>query len=499
MPTKEAKLTDYNAETVRDRLVDTFRKRRGEATSADLVALTGLPKSQVDAELAAVSDEYGARLKVTESGEILYSFPKGLKSRYRGFGPALKRFWKVFKKGALAAAVFLFKIWIVVMLVGYFLLFLALAILSLLASVAVQASGRGDSRDSRRGGGLGGLWLTGRLLDAFIRIWFYSELFKDPYQRAYERDLRASKRKDRRPLHTAVFSFVFGEGDPNAGWDEVERKAVLAFLQANKGVITMPEFMALTGLTPLAAETRINRYLKDFEGSPEVSPEGVLYYSFPSLLRRADKTDRSFGGTAPLKRLARFSANPKKANGWFLAINGVNLLFGSYFLWAALSIGNRIGQTIDNFYEFVYVLAYHYLGIASPGSLLGIALGAVPLAFSIFFFLIPGVRSIRLRRENEGRKVENLRRIAYRAALDSPEGIRPESLPVNLDEARPADSRAAEKILSELAAAAGGEPTETGAYAYPEIARARSEALKIRDSIKESDYDLGSTVFDSNA
>ena len=161
------------SQAVRDRLVEAFRKRRGEATTADLVADTGLPLERVKEELPAVSDEYGARLRVTESGEILWSFPRGFRSRYRGLWPSLKRFWKSFKKAAIEAGKFLFKIWIVVMLVGYFVLFLLLALLAFVASMAAQSQGR--DRDDR-GGGLGGLFLTGRLLETIFNLWFYSEL-----------------------------------------------------------------------------------------------------------------------------------------------------------------------------------------------------------------------------------------------------------------------------------------------------------------------------------
>ena len=73
---------------------------------------------------------------------------------------------------------------------------------------------------------------------------------------------------------------MFGDGDPNPDWDSVEKKAVVAFLQANKGIITIHEFMAITGLPPLEAETRINRYLFEFEGEPRVSDAGTIYYSF---------------------------------------------------------------------------------------------------------------------------------------------------------------------------------------------------------------------------
>ncbi|HRZ90875.1 MAG TPA: hypothetical protein P5117_15445, partial [Spirochaetia bacterium] len=150
---KETKVYDYKTAAVRDRLASEFRNTRGEATVADLVVRTGLPKYQVETEVRAVADEFGARLRVTESGEILYSFPRGLHSRYRGLGPTLKRLWKALRKGAAAVAAFLFKIWIVVMLVGYFVLFLALTLAALAASIAAQTAGNRDSRGRNRGGG----------------------------------------------------------------------------------------------------------------------------------------------------------------------------------------------------------------------------------------------------------------------------------------------------------------------------------------------------------
>ncbi len=502
-------------EAIRDRLVDAFRTRKGEATKADLVAATGLPLERVDVELPAVSDEYGARLRVTESGELLYSFPAGLRSRYRGFGPSLRRFWKGFKKGAIETGKLLFKGWIVLMLVGYFVLFLVLALVAFLASIAIKSSGSGDRDD--RGGGLGGLFLTGRLFETIINIWFYSEIFKDPRQRGWEADERARKRRERRPLHKAVFSFVFGEGDPNADWDGIERKAVVAWLQANRGVITMPEFRALTGLSPLAAEERINLYLRDFKGSPEVSENGTIWFAFPDLLRRADKADASFGGSAPMKRVAPFSANKPKANFWYGAINLVNLAFGSYFLAGALAAhpllpviyGGRYATRLvttggwDGFYLLVHQLLGKMAGL-DPQSIqlgLGFGLGLVPVSFAVLFFGIPAIRRLRLQAQNEAVKVENLRRLTYRAVLDRPEGLSTSAIVPSVAEATPSDPRAVEKVLSELAAAEGGEPKVEGTeqvWSWPGISRAKEDAAKVRASIKPGDYALGATVFDSH-
>ena len=102
------KVYDYDRELVRGKLVGGFRKTGREATVADLAGLTGLPLPQIQAELPAVADEFGARLKVTEKGEILYSFPDGMKSRYRGFGPSAKRVLRTLRMGAAEAAKFAF-------------------------------------------------------------------------------------------------------------------------------------------------------------------------------------------------------------------------------------------------------------------------------------------------------------------------------------------------------------------------------------------------------
>ncbi len=514
MSEKQTKVYDYNVDKVREKLVDVFRSRRNEATVADLIATTGLPAIQVQTELPAVSDEYGARLRVTESGEILYSFPDGMKSRYRGFVAGLKRFWKGTKKVATAVGTAVFKGWIVLMLVGYFVLFIALALFALVASVAIsQGGGSSDSRSSsRRGGGLGGLMLTGRLFDTIIRIWFYSELFKSPEQRAYARSHRGSGESDeqRRPLHKAVFSHVFGDGDPDAAWAEAEKKAVVAFLQSNRGVITMPEFMSITGQKPTEAELAINRYMLEFGGTPEVTSEGTIYYNFPELLRRKDTADRSYGFSVLLKRMAAFSSNSKKADTTFRLINLANILFGGYFLYGALSVGQSwFYQTpkglalrggLDFFYSITAYLFGGIMNIPNPVTLITWGLGVTPLVFSALFYLVPMIRGQRLTSRNEKARFENLRRVVYRAIWDRPRGFRPEAIPAGGAEITPKDpGRATAVIVDEVAAWSGGEPVSDGSWNFDELERTRREVQTVRANVDPSKYDLGQTVFDSHS
>ena len=497
----EQKVYDYKQDAVRDSIVAAFRKRKGEATIADIVAFTALPRYQVETELPAVADEYGGRLKVTDSGEILYSFPRGFVSRYRGFRPAFKRFLKAAGKLVTAVSTFLFKVWIMVMLVGYFALFVALAVLALLASVAASsAGGERSSRSRGKDGGLGGLMFATRIFDIIIRIWFYNEVFKSPGQRRYETELRARKRENRRPLSKAIFSFVFGEPDPNAGHDEVEKKAFLALARVKKGIVLLEDFMAITGLSPTEAETAINRYLYEFEGIPEVSDNGTVYYRFPGLMKRA-RSDEAGLTDSPLAKVRLFSANAPKANRIYALINGVNLLFGSYFIYCSLFVGYvQASAVTGGTYLYWFVLSLLAQIGLNPLLFTALVLGAVPLTFSFLFWLVPGIRAGRLKAENEKIKTANLRRVLYAQAASNPAVLRaPDqaALPVA---ARPSNTKAGVKVLEELAAYEGGEPLSGGeAWRLTELERKLADAAALRDRVNLDDYRLGGTVFDTES
>jgi len=499
---KQKKIYDYDRTKVQQKLVKGFKRGGAESTAADLAGLTGLPLQQIEAELPAVADEFGARLKVTEKGEILYSFPRGMKSRQTGFGPSAKKALRMLGKAVVTGAKAIFKVWIAVMLVGYFVIFLAIALFALLASVAVQQGGGGNSRDNRRGGGLGGLWLTTSLFNTLIRIWFYSELFKGPEQRAFD-----SERKAKRPLHKAVFSHVFGDGDPNKEWETIEKRAVLAFLQTHKGLITLPEFMAITGKEAEDAELLINSYLLEFEGSPEVSDSGSLYYSFPKLLMRATPGTVKPMPPLPLKRLGVFSSNVPKADRTFRLINAFNVAFGGYFLYNAVIVGSSIyiqtakGLALRGGFAFIYSAAGYLLqllGSINPIPALFWGLGIVPLVFSGLFFAIPILRSILLGRRNEAIKFENLRRIFYGRVIKNKGELKSEEVHASIEEARPKEPSAVERIAKGLAAWSGADVTASG-YEFKEIDRVQKDVDKLRSAVDETGYAPGTTVFDTDA
>jgi hypothetical protein len=487
------------------KVTDAFRRRQNGATVADIVAKTALPLQTVRELVPIAADEYSARLKVTESGEILYSFPYGFTSKYRGFRAGLRRFSDKFKKWFKIAATWTFKVWIMVMLVGYFLLFMLIALAALMLSVA--ASNSNSNSRSGRAGGMGGFYPAARIFNMIIRIWFYSELFKSADVNYRNRGYASSARPKGRPLHKAIFSFIFGDGDPNADWPAREKQAVIAYVQANRGVISLPELMVLTGLPPDKAEERITGYCAEFGGLPEATEDGTVVYRFDELLLRADTRNRSFPGlSGPIKRLKSFSSNEKKMNVWFSLINGINLIFGSYFLYNALNTGAILTQAQFNASSYLYGFLYVLLSqvIANPLPLIIFGMGFVPLIFSLLFWLIPGLRYFLNKKDNEDIKLENFRKNGYGNIWDAPLAVKPGEIVPQAGECRPGNLAAAQdRIIKEAGVYAIPDVSldETGkpVYSFGELKRERTALEKYRRGIKAEASDLGKIVFDSGS
>lgn len=499
------KTYSLNDKTAYRALVASCKKQREGITVAGITAKTALPIETVRELLPVCADEYQARLRVTESGEILYSFPRGFSSRYRGARAVLGRFFdKVFDVLKIAA-MNLFKVWILVMLVGYFVLFVLIALAAVMLSVAAQ----GQSKNSDRRDSGGGFFFAGHILELIIRVWFYSELVKSVEPR-YARAGRA--RPKRHPLYKAVFSFVFGDGDPNIDIEQRANQAVLQFIQAADGVISLPEYMILTGEQPIEAENSITAFCARYGGSPEATDDGTVVYRFDSLLLNAEGVSRGARtlSTGPLRRLAAFSSNEKKFNVWFSVLNGVNLLFGGYFLFNALSIGaiSTVSQAALQTAlqkSYLYTIVYHVLEqvLQTPAlPVISWGLGMVPLVFSVLFWLIPLVRNARRKCANETLKLANLRQSAYNIVWSSPLNVRAENLTASGAESRPRNLAAAQnKLINELAGYTPVDVTaaedSTLSYSFNELVREKRALETYRSDTARTAGKLGGVVFEA--
>jgi hypothetical protein len=192
-------------------------------------------------------------------------------------------------------------------------------------------------------------------------------------------------------------------------------------------------------------------------------------------------------------------------NGWFAVINGVNILFGSYFLFNALNTGAILTQAQFTAAPYIYKITYVLLSnlMASPLPFITAGLGLIPLIFSAFFWGIPALRFALMRRENEGIKLENLRRSAFSRIWFSPRGIREEDIKADQAECRPGNlSGARDRVIKEMGSYALPDVVsgEGGAlvYSFPDLEREKEALEKYRNAINPGDASLGKTIFDSH-
>jgi hypothetical protein len=184
-------------------------------------------------------------------------------------------------------------------------------------------------------------------------------------------------------------------------------------------------------------------------------------------------------------------------NRWFVIINGINLGFGAYFLFQTLAASRP-----SYLFNFAHVLFSQVS--ANPLFLIGLALGAVPLAFSLLFWLIPALRFAALKRDNEKIRLENFRKTAYRRIWDNPRETAAEDLNGPAPESRPHGLAAArDRIIKEMGTyslpdVAVNDRGQT-IYTFAELEREREALKKYRNGIDPAASKLGKTVFDSGS
>ncbi|MBT3275013.1 MAG: hypothetical protein HN368_17795, partial [Spirochaetales bacterium] len=388
---QSTKIYDYNNQKVRRILQSTLQKSSRESSVADLVSRTGLPNYQVDQTLRTMLDENRGRLKATDSGELLYYFPEGFRNFKTGMKVRVARLLRRGVRSLTRAATYLFKMWIMVMLVGYFILFVVLLIAALIASIAGSAASQGNSRSRSRGGGFGTFFLTTRLLQLFVSLWFYSDGGRGRSgNRNWRRDFRTRGRNGR-PLHQSVFAFVFGGEDPDKDRENYLKRTAIRFIQENKGVIAIDELIRLTGKTPEDANIMINDMLREYEGSPAVTEEGTVYYQFGSLMATTRSEFSAIPFTANRLEMKPFNDNPQKTNRWIAFFNGFNILFGTFFLY--FSLNPPIGLPIETLGVLprLYMIIGGFLSrLGDPTGFLLVGLGIIPVIFSLVFFAVTG-------------------------------------------------------------------------------------------------------------
>jgi hypothetical protein len=449
------KLAKYDVE---DRILESLKERGGVATAGDVAADTGLSYDRVEEGLRDMLGRYKSHLDVDDHGNLRYrfdpSFPK------RGDQPG--RWWYEFKAAIWKAFVAFFKVWTMLMLVGYTVTFV-LILISL--SVAALTAGDEDSG----GGDL--MVLPFYLLARMLEFIFYIDLFRRGSFGRRARRFRERRKADKpsEPFYQKIFHYLFGpEAEQERDPLETER-AFAQFVRNRGGFVTAAEWAARSGQNLEEADNALTAGIVRFQGDVDVSDDGALVYRFGRLQVTAEEGAGTVDEPEPIWRrevsVPPLTGNPTSTNIWISVLNGFNLVMSSFVLFGMSS--------------------------AAPGIWIG--LGWVPFTFSALFFLIPLYRKVRqyfykkrARRENERRRALS---VVFRSAKDGEaENVSEAGLP----------DRHADELVDDFHGEVDVETSGETIYRFPEIARQYGAARDARALRGEDPTVFGSTIFSSD-
>lgn len=447
-------------------LVQALRQRKGQATLGDLVVATGLPKAQVEENVRAMLSLYRSHLAVDEAGELLYQFDPAL--RRRDGDSKLRRF-------VARAATFLWwllavvcKVGVMVVLVGYFVLFVVLTIAAITAT-----QGRGRSR-SRASGSL--VHLVFRLVISIF------------YVTGHRRIELQARGETARPFYKKVFAFAFGPeaaerwGLPTAELQGDFRQRLLARIRSALGVLSPTELVRARGWSLREADEEATRLMADYEGEAEVSDDGRILYTFPALLASA-------GGPRQVQvadwhghpeRPKLLTGNPTRTNVLIGFMNGFNLLASGFLSYSVLA--GRLPHEVP------------------------IWLTWIPLGFSVLVFVLPVLRAIGVARENGRRRRRNVRRallshVFRQLDRDRVPELHPETIPARALEAAHGREKLVRAETEQLLRDLDGEPEANDdgqlVYLFPALLQDQQGARVLRKQVDPASLKVQEIVYSS--
>ena len=334
-------------------------------TIGDVAAKAGLDVKIAERELLALASDAGGHLQVADTGDLVYLFPKDFRAilRNKFLQLQLQETWQKIWRVLFYAIRISFGI---VLILSIVLIFVTILII-------VTASNRdedGGGERSRSGGGgmifMPRFWYWGDL------FWFFDPDYGRTHQRRQERlnNRQNSPKENEMNFLEAVFSFLFGDGNPNANLEERRWQAIATVIRNNGGAVAGEQVAPYLDEATDDYEEYMLPVMSRFNGLPKVSPDGDIVYHFPELQITAAKTNLQ-SVSAYLKELPwRFSQATSGQNILSAGLGGLNLV-GAMMLGSLLKDG-AIAQQLGGLVAFVDSIYWLLLGY-------GVAFLTVPL------------------------------------------------------------------------------------------------------------------------
>ncbi|CAN5588737.1 hypothetical protein BH11CYA1_BH11CYA1_40330 [soil metagenome] len=440
------------------KVLEAIATRGPRIVPVDIAADTGMALPLVVSELNNIASETNAHLEVTESGNIAYKFAGNLQQAYTANASRqmMRSIFRVIANASIVAmrAFVALMFFVVRISFGLALVLGALLVVVLVVVVIIAGLKALTGGDSDSGGGdfnfdFGNIFDFGYnsgyssrpLYLYWMFDWFWDWIFywryviptpggygssNLPYDA--QGDYRNQNKKSKPNFLFSVFSYLFGDGNPNLDFEERKWQTIAQVLEANQGVVAADQLAPYTGLDPKNEDWMI-AVMQRFNGSPEVSEAGHIVYFFPAF--QAGSTAR------PNTSLASAKQDFEPDN--------LSQLFNQHVgRQKAIKTGPGRGLTQEGFlaekeWKFMSVEGGQLWGIIGFG--LVVLLGSIflifnmslvpalyslqPLLYVLFgygllFFLIPALRFPIFRMINDGIIERNDKKMAYAVALKNP-------------------------------------------------------------------------------
>jgi hypothetical protein len=314
-------------------------------TVADIAAQTGLDLNSAQQGLLVLASDAGGHLQVSQAGDIAYQFPRNFRSilRNKFLRLQLQQWWEKIWKILFYLIRISFGI---ALLVSIVLIFVAIALIL----IAVNSSRDSDDRGDSDGG-----------IVFLPNFWFGPDFFWIFYP-DYDSPRYDQRRREKPQLNflEAVFSFLFGDGNPNANLEPRRWQEIATVIRHNGGAVVAEQIAPYLDNLGSGYAKEYEDYmlpvLTRFNGYPEVSPEGQIVYRFPELQVMA-RSQKPQSVQSYLKELSwRFS---QATSGQIMLSVGL----GALNFVGALVLGNLlVTAQLGGFVAFVQSIYWLLLG-----------------------------------------------------------------------------------------------------------------------------------------
>lgn len=371
------------------RIMKAVERLNYRVTVGDVAAQAGLDVNLAQQGLLVLASEAGGHLQVAESGEIAYQFPKNFRAilQNKYFRLQLKEWWEKIWRVLFYLIRISFGIVLVISIV---LIFVTIFIIMIAASSSQDSNGNSGGGSSDSGGGF------------FYFPDFWWIFYPDYSDRRYESRPARSADKPSMNFLEAVFSFLFGDGNPNADLEERRWRTIGTVIRNNRGAVIAEQIAPYLDDLGQGYAREYEEYmlpvLARFNGRPEVSPEGGLVYHFPELQTTAVQ-ERLQPIAAYLKELPwRFSRATSGQVMLSIGLGGLNLV-------GALVLGRMLADGV---------------AAASIGGLVAFVQSIywILLTYGAGFLIIPLVRYFWIQSRNRRIAIRNEQRQERAIALN---------------------------------------------------------------------------------